>query len=307
MKFSIDARYGYDISNMLKRFSRGLWLFLTSNKIVFASSAIVFFLFITALFAPFIAPYPEDSNMAIHLEDKLQAPSREHIFGTDEMGRDIFSRVIFGTRLSLMLAMAIIVISAGAGIAYGLVSGYFGGKIDTVMMRICEVFLSFPALLLAIAVSAILGPSLVNMTFSIALAWWPWFARIIRNETLSIKERGFVEAARTMSIRNSAILTRHILRNALPVIIAQVSISFGSVILTTASLSFLGLGVQPPAPEWGLMVSIGKNYFLNSWWYVTFPGLFIFVAVLAFNFIGDGLRDFFDPKMRASGTEMQLF
>ncbi|MDR2467399.1 MAG: ABC transporter permease [Spirochaetaceae bacterium] len=282
----------------MKHFLQEVQLYLRGNILVSASLCTVGMLILIAVAAPLIAPYPEDSELALHLENKLAAPSFSHPFGTDEMGRDLFSRVIYGTRLSLLLALVIIIISVSTGSAYGLISGYAGGRIDAIMMRICEVFLSFPSLLLSIAIAAILGPSLSNTTFSIALAWWPWFARIVRNETLIIRERGFIEAARTMNVSGSVILVRHVLRNALPVIISQASISFGSIILSAASLSFLGLGVQPPAPEWGLLISTGKSYFLNSWWYVTFPGIFIFITVVAFSFIGDGFRDFFDPKVR---------
>jgi peptide/nickel transport system permease protein len=232
------------------------------------------------------------------LENKLLPPQAAHPFGTDEMGRDVFLRVLYGARLSFQLAFVVILISSAIGISYGLVSGYFGGVVDTVMMRLCEIFLSFPSLLLAIAIVSVLGPSLTNTAISIALSWWPWFARLIRNETVSLKSRGFVEAARAMAVSPVRILYDHILRNTIPVIIVQVSLSFGSVILTAASLSFLGLGVQSPLPEWGLMVSTGKNYFLSGWWYVTFPGIFIFITVMAFNFFGDGLRDFYDPKTR---------
>lgn len=273
-------------------------IFLIHNKLCFAGLILILLLILIALFAPMLVPYARDVASEVHLEDKLLPPSTVHPFGTDEMGRDVFSRVLYGTRLSFQMAFVVILISSAIGISYGLVSGYFGGMVDTVMMRLCEIFLSFPSLLLAIAIVSVLGPSITNTAISIALSWWPWFARLIRNETISIKGRGFIEAARTMAVSPVRILYDHILRNAIPVIIVQVSISFGSVILTAASLSFLGLGVQPPLPEWGLMVSTGKNYFLSSWWYVTFPGIFIFITVMAFNFFGDGLRDFYDPKTR---------
>jgi peptide/nickel transport system permease protein len=272
--------------------------FLIHNKLCFAGLILILLLIFIALFAPLLVPYTRDIMNEVHLEDKLLPPSASHPFGTDEMGRDVFSRVLYGARLSFQMAFVVILISSAIGIAYGLVSGYFGGMIDTVMMRIGEIFLSFPSLLLAIAIVSVLGPSITNTAVSIALSWWPWFARLIRNETVAIKGRGFIEAARTMAVNPWRILYSHILRNAIPVIIVQISISFGSVILTAASLSFLGLGVQPPLPEWGLMVSTGKNYFLSGWWYVTFPGIFIFITVMAFNFFGDGLRDFYDPKTR---------
>jgi peptide/nickel transport system permease protein len=282
----------------MKNTTKEFMIFLIHNKLCFAGLILILLLILIALFAPMLVPYARDVASEVHLEDKLLPPSTVHPFGTDEMGRDVFSRVLYGTRLSFQMAFVVILISSAIGISYGLVSGYFGGMVDTVMMRLCEIFLSFPSLLLAIAIVSVLGPSITNTAISIALSWWPWFARLIRNETISIKGRGFIEAARTMAVSPVRILYDHILRNAIPVIIVQVSISFGSVILTAASLSFLGLGVQPPLPEWGLMVSTGKNYFLSSWWYVTFPGIFIFITVMAFNFFGDGLRDFYDPKTR---------
>jgi peptide/nickel transport system permease protein len=282
----------------MKDTGREFMLFLIHNKLCFAGLILILFLIFIALFAPLLVPYARDIMDEIHLEDKLLPPSASHPFGTDEMGRDVFSRVLYGTRLSFQIAFVVILISSVIGIGYGLVSGYFGGMVDTVMMRICEICLSFPSLLLAIAIVSVMGPSITNTAISIALSWWPWFARLIRNETMSIKGRGFIEAARTMAVNPLRILYSHILRNTIPVIIVQISISFGSVILTAASLSFLGLGVQPPLPEWGLMVSTGKNYFLSGWWYVTFPGIFIFITVIAFNFFGDGLRDFYDPKTR---------
>ncbi|MDR1468332.1 MAG: ABC transporter permease [Spirochaetaceae bacterium] len=272
--------------------------FLMHNKLCFAGLLLIAALIFLAIFAPLLVPYSQDIANEVHLENKLLPPQAAHPFGTDEMGRDVFLRVLYGARLSFQLAFVVILISSAIGISYGLVSGYFGGVVDTVMMRLCEIFLSFPSLLLAIAIVSVLGPSLTNTAISIALSWWPWFARLIRNETVSLKSRGFVEAARAMAVSPVRILYDHILRNTIPVIIVQVSLSFGSVILTAASLSFLGLGVQSPLPEWGLMVSTGKNYFLSGWWYVTFPGIFIFITVMAFNFFGDGLRDFYDPKTR---------
>jgi peptide/nickel transport system permease protein len=282
----------------MKNTTREFMIFLIHNKLCFVSLVLILLLIFIALFAPLLVPYARDIANEVHLENKLLPPSADHLFGTDEMGRDVFSRVIYGTRLSFQMAFVVILISSAIGISYGLVSGYFGGMIDTVMMRLCEIFLSFPSLLLAIAIVSVLGPSITNTAISIALSWWPWFARLIRNETISIKGRGFIEAARTMAVSPVRILYDHILRNTIPIIIVQISISFGSVILTAASLSFLGLGIQPPLPEWGLMVSTGKNYFLSGWWYVTFPGIFIFITVMAFNFLGDGLRDFYDPKTR---------
>jgi peptide/nickel transport system permease protein len=178
------------------------------------------------------------------------------------------------------------------------IAGYSGGKVDELIMRVTDVFLSFPTLLLAMAISAMLGPTLRNAMIAIAISWWPWYTRLLRSEAVSVKERDFVEAARAMGAPWGKIVFKHILPNCLAPIIVQGSMDFGSIILTSASLSFLGLGAQPPTPEWGLMISTSRTFFLTHWWIVTFPGLAIFIAVLSFNLVGDGLREILDPKMR---------
>lgn len=252
------------------------------------------FLLLAAL-APWIAPYPQDV-WAVHPEERFSPPSTQHWFGTDELGRDIFSRVIFGTRISLRIGMIVVVLALAIGVPLGLIAGTFGGLLDEILMRVTDMFLSFPPLLLAMAISATLGASLENAMVAIAIAWWPWYARLIRSEALSIRERDYVEAARAAGATWVRLLFRHVLPNSLAPVIVQASMDFGSVILTSASLSFLGLGAQPPTPEWGLMINIGRSYFLTHWWIVTFPGLAILITVLSFNITGDGLREILDPK-----------
>lgn len=252
------------------------------------------FLLLAAL-APWIAPYPQDV-WAVHPEERFSPPSTQHWFGTDELGRDIFSRVIFGTRISLRIGMIVVVLALAIGVPLGLIAGTFGGLLDEILMRVTDMFLSFPPLLLAMAISATLGASLENAMVAIAIAWWPWYARLIRSEALSIRERDYVEAARAAGATWVRLLFRHVLPNSLAPVIVQASMDFGSVILTSASLSFLGLGAQPPMPEWGLMINIGRSYFLTHWWIVTFPGLAILITVLSFNITGDGLREILDPK-----------
>ncbi len=252
------------------------------------------FLLLAAL-APWIAPYPQDV-WAVHPEERFSPPSTQHWFGTDELGRDIFSRVIFGTRISLRIGMIVVVLAFAIGVPLGLIAGTFGGLLDEILMRVTDMFLSFPPLLLAMAISATLGASLENAMVAIAIAWWPWYARLIRSEALSIRERDYVEAARAAGATWVRLLFRHVLPNSLAPVIVQASMDFGSVILTSASLSFLGLGAQPPTPEWGLMINIGRSYFLTHWWIVTFPGLAILITVLSFNITGDGLREILDPK-----------
>jgi peptide/nickel transport system permease protein len=257
----------------------------------------ILLLMITALFAPVIAPYSEDA-IECHVERKLEGPSLAHFFGTDELGRDVFSRVILGTRISLTVGFIAVGLALLIGIPLGVVAGFFGGWIDEAIMRTTDIFLSFPPLLLAMAISAVLGPSLPNAMLAIAIAWWPWYARILRGEARALRNRPFVEAARAVGMSQGKIVVKHILPNCLVPVIIQASIDFGSILLVTASLSFLGLGAQPPIPEWGLMISSSRSYFLSAWWIVTFPGLAILSTVLALNLVGDGLREVLDPKLR---------
>ncbi|MEM1575509.1 MAG: ABC transporter permease [Nitrososphaerota archaeon] len=255
-------------------------------------------LFIIALIAPYIVPYPEDALGATHPERVFLPPSFEHPFGTDDLGRDIFSRVLYGTRIELVIGLIVISLSLIIGLPLGIISGYFGGFVGEFIMRITDMFLSFPPLLLALAISVSLGPSLTNAMIAIAIAWWPWYSRLAYEQTISIREKQFIEAAKATGISEFRILFYHILPNCLTPLIVQASMDLGSVILTAASLSFLGLGAQPPQPEWGLMCNIGRIYFLTNWWVATFPGLAIVISVLILNLLGDGLRDILDPKSR---------
>lgn len=259
--------------------------------------AVSFILVIIAIFAPLIAPYPGDVTQT-HIQQRFIPPNPSHLFGTDELGRDVFSRVVYGSRISLSIGILAIGLALLIGVPLGVIAGYSRGLGDEVIMRITDIFLSFPSLLLAMAISAILGPNLKNVMIAIAISWWPWYTRILRSEAISIRERDFVAAAKASGASWMRIILHHILRNSLTPIIIQASMDFGSVILTCASLSFLGLGAQPPVPEWGLMISTGRTFFLTHWWIVTFPGIAIFISVLSFNLVGDGLREFLDPKMR---------
>lgn len=274
--------------------------FFRMNKLAFIGFLTILTLILLALFAPVIVPYPNDVALETHLENKLLPPSAAHWFGTDELGRDLFSRVIYGTRVSFQIGLIAVGLAVLIGVPLGLLAGYFGKWIDEIIMRISDIFLSFPPLLLAIAIAALLGPSLTNLMIAISISWWPWYTRLIRGQVVSLRELGFVEAAKSMGVPSWKVIARHILPNSLAPVIVQVSMDFGSIILTAASLSFLGLGAQPPLPEWGLLINIGRNFFLTNWWYVTFPGLFIFISVMAFNLFGDGLRDYLDPKTRDS-------
>ncbi len=271
---------------------------LNRNRLQRASLIIIIMLILVAIFAPLIAPYPGHAISETNPDDKLQPPSAQYWFGTDELGRDMLSRVIYGTRISLQTALIAVGLALLIGVPLGAIAGGLGGVVDEIIMRITDVFLSFPPLLLAIAIAAFLGPNLRNAMLAIAISWWPWYTRIIRGQAVSIRERQFVRAARAIGTPRSSIIFKHILPNTFAPVIVQASMDIGGVILTIASLSFLGLGAQPPTPEWGLLISTSRTYFLNAWWYSTFPGLAIFITVLVFNLIGDGFREVLDPKTR---------
>ena len=281
----------------IKSLRESLYL-IARNKLSLTALIILVLLIVGALLAPYIIPYPEDLADATHTQIKLQAPSLEHLMGTDELGRDIFSRVVYGARVSLSAALAAVGLSLIIGIPLGAIAGSFGGWVDNLIMRSTDVFLSFPPLLLAIAMVAVMGSSLNNAILAIALSWWPWYTRLIRGQAISVKERKFVQAAETIGTGRMKIIFKHIIPNCISPVIVQASMDIGGVILTVASLSFLGLGAQLPTPEWGLMISMGRRFFPDSWWYCIFPGLAIFVTVLCFNLLGDAIREILDPKTR---------
>ena len=274
---------------------RGTLRRLIANPLSAAGLALVLFAVVVALAAPLIAPA---DPIAMMPDLRLQPPSLSHWMGTDDGGRDILSRIIFGTRSSLLTALGILAVASVTGTAIGLAAGYFGGWVDEILMRITDMFLAFPALVLAMGLAATLGPSLFNAMLATAVVWWPWYARLVRGQALHLKQEAFVEAARVSGASALRIAFHHILRNCLTPIIVQMSLDIGYAILTLASLSFIGLGAQPPTPEWGSMVSVGRDYFLDQWWMVTFPGLAIFLAVMAFNLLGDGLQEALSPRLR---------
>ena len=248
---------------------------------------------LVAVTAPLLAPH---DPLALDPGSRLAPPSLAHLLGTDDGGRDVLSRVVHGARSSLLAALGILAIASVIGTAVGLAAGYFGGWVDEALMRLTDMFLAFPALVLAMGMAAALGPSLLNATLATALVWWPWYARLVRGQTLHLKNEAFVEAARVAGASGFRIATRHILRNCWTPIVVQLSLDIGYAILTLSGLSFIGLGAQPPTPEWGSMVSIGRDYFLDQWWMVTFPGLAIFLSVMAVNLLGDGLQEAFSPR-----------
>jgi peptide/nickel transport system permease protein len=269
---------------------------LRSSPLITAGGAVALLIVLVALVAPLLAPFPGDAGSATNPVAALQAPSLHHLFGTDQVGRDVFSRVLYGARVSPLVAVFVLVIACVVGVPLGVVAGYFGGVADELIMRVTDIFLAFPSLLLSLAFAAVLPPSLTSLTIAIAITWWPWYARLIRGQAASVAGRPYVESCRALGIPTWRILLRHVLPNAVTPLIVQVSLDFGGVILTASALSFLGLGAQDPTPDWGLMVAEGENYFTTQWWLVTYPGLAIMLTALAFNLLGDGLRDVLDPR-----------
>jgi peptide/nickel transport system permease protein len=268
---------------------------LRANPVSMIGLILTIGMFGIAVAAPIIAPY---DPVSLAPKNRLLPPSSMNWFGTDDGGRDIFSRVVFGARYSLLAAAVVLSLAATFGTAVGLIAGFAGGKIDEALMRLTDMFLAFPALVLAMGISAALGASLANSMIAIAVVWWPWYARLVRGQTLRVRQEQFVDAARASGASDAHMILRHILPNCWTPIIVQVTLDVGYAILTTASLSFIGLGAQPPTPEWGAMVATGKDYILDQWWMSTFPGLAIFLAVMAFNLVGDGLQEALSPILR---------
>lgn len=273
---------------------------LRKNPISLMGLVIITGFMITAVFAPWLAPFPEQGLGLPNLAERFAPPSLTHIFGTDVYGRDVLSRVIMGSRISLQVSLIVVAAAVLLGTPLGAVAGYIGGALDEVIMRITDLFLAFPSLLLAMAIAAALGPSLTNTVVALSVSWWPWYTRLSRSQGVALRGRPFVEAARAIGVPAKRILVAHILPNSLAPIIVQATVDIGTVVLATAALSFLGLGAQQPSPEWGLMVSLGRTYILEQWWISGFPGLAIFTTSLAFNLLGDGLREALDPKIRRS-------
>lgn len=291
--FRFDKRYAPLIEDM----RINLHVF-KKDKLALIGLIMILLFILVAIFAPLLAPYPAQGLGESDMESRLEPPGRDHLFGTDRQGRDILSRIMFGLRISLIAAFFVTFSAIMIGVPLGAIAGYYGGLIDEVIMRITDLFLSFPALLLAIIIVSVIGFGLQNAILAIVISWWPWYTRLVRGITISLKERAFVEGARSLGVSNGSILLRHIIPNCFGPVTIQATVDIGTVILATASLGFIGLGAQPPLPELGLMISEGRDYVLEQWWYATFPGLIIFLVVLSFNLVGDGLRDTFDPRMK---------
>jgi len=273
------------------------WIRFRKNHLAMAGLIFLIVITVAAIFAPWMAPYPKDAGLGVHFDNALSLPCREHIFGTDEAGRDIFSRLLFGARLSLMLAVIVLGIAFSIGVPLGIIAGYYGGAVDEIIMRITDVFSSIPALVMAMAVCVLLKPSLENSMIAIALVWWRSFCRLAYGETLSLKQEDFVTVSRSLGSSSFYIMFREILPNMTSSLLVKITLDAGYAILVGTSISYLGAGASPPTPEWGIMVAEGRHYLPASWWPSLFPGLAIFLTVLSFNLLGDGLRDFFDVKV----------
>ncbi|MBS7526327.1 ABC transporter permease [Fusibacter paucivorans] len=268
---------------------------LLRNKAAILGLVIIIVLILSAIFADIVSPFSYDEQ---DLRQRFMAPSAEHYFGTDEYGRDIFSRIVYGSRTSLLVGAISVTISSGIGTILGAISGYYGNRVDNIIMRLIDVMLAIPNILLAISIAATLGPGIVNVMIAVGISSVPGYARLVRASVMSLRDQEFIEAARSIGANDARIILRHILPNCLAPIIVQATMSIAIAILSAAALSFLGLGVQPPMAEWGSMLSNGRAYIRDYWWVVTFPGVAIMSTVFAFNLFGDGLRDALDPRLK---------
>jgi len=291
---STYKRWRSRINPQLKELRLSLYVIRRSPLALVGLGIIAAFILL-AIFGDFLAPY---NPYTLNLESRLQPPSFIHLFGTDELGRDVFSRLLSGAKYSIEIGIIVLAVSIPLGSLLGAIAGYFGGIYDEVIMRTTDVFQAFPSLILAMAVSAALGPSLQNVMVALIVVWWPPYARLVRATALSIRDYAFVEAARSMGASKARIIFQHILPNSISPVIIRATLEMGAVIIWSAGLSFLGFGAQPPSPEWGRLITEGRLYIFQAWWITTFPGVAILLVVLGFNLFGDGLRDILDPKLR---------
>lgn len=275
-----------------------IWLALKANRLAMVGLWIVIVLALLAIFAPLIAPYDPLEGIGGLRGARLVPPSLAHPLGTDDLSRDILSRILYGSRLTLLVVLLVAVIATPIGLAVGTTAGYFGGWVDVVLMRITDIFMAFPRLILALAFASALGPGIENAIIAIAITAWPPYARLARAETLTIRETDYINAARLQGASHLRILWGHITPLCLSSAIVRVTLDMAGIILIAAGLGFLGLGAQPPQPEWGAMIAGGRRFIIDQWWVATMPGLAIFIVALGFNLLGDGLRDVLDPKAR---------
>ena len=295
MRTLTHASTTVDATPITKPRTRPFWKYLARHQAAVVGLVVLAIFAILAVAAPLITPYDPIHQQ---LSDALQNPTMSHPLGTDYLGRDLLARILYGARYSLAIGFLAVAIGLAFGVPLGAASGYYGGWADMVTQRVMDILLSFPGILLALSLVAVLGPGLENVIISVGVSSIPSFVRLVRASTLSIRQLTYIEAARALGARSGIIVFRHVLPNALAPVIVQATLSLGSAILVAAGLGFLGLGVQPPTPEWGSMLGEGRNYIFSNPNMVTFPGIAIFVAVLSFNLIGDGLRDALDPRLK---------
>lgn len=278
----------------LQHMRRSRFIRATARNPFSVIGLVIVFLLIAIIIAP--ESFTSYDPLKLNLADKFKPPSSEHPFGTDHLGMDIFARVIYGARTTAWVVVVVLSIATGIGVVVGAVAGFVGGWVDDVFMRVTDMVIAFPVLILAIAVNAALGRGLLQTMLAVGFSWWPSYARLVRSLVLSVKNEEYVMAARALGIRPLSILTRYVLWNCIDPIIVNITVDVGFVALTTAGLSFLGLGAEPPTPEWGRMVSEGRDYLLDQWWVSTFPGLALFLVVVGFNLLGEIVRDWLDPS-----------
>ena len=279
------------------RLRRAFFRFSQSKLSMLGAAMVAIVLFFT-LFGTLLAPYPNHVAGAVDTASRFLAPSMAHPFGTNELGQDVLSLVMAGTTVSVLAAFSVVIIGTLIGTLVGAVAGFAGGWVDEILMRLTDLVLTIPSLILAMAIAAALGPGFGNMVIAIAMSWWPGYARLVRGEVLAAREEVYVTAARALGATPTRILLRHILPNTISPIIVKMSLDMGFAILTVAGLGFIGIGVRPPTPEWGTLLSISRSYMPDYWWTAMAPGMAMFLAVFGFNLLGDGLRDLLDPKAR---------
>ena len=294
---SEEAQPRYTLLQQVRR--RRISRYLLLDPLNLFGLCVVVLVLVLAVLGPWMAPYSPTVPDFLSMQT---APSPTHLFGTDTIGDDIFSRILAGARYSIGTAAIVLLIASVIGLTLGAISGFVGGWVDEVIMRFTDMFLAFPALILALAVAASLGAGLTSAVIALAAGFWPWYARLLRGQVLSLKHREYVEAARALGVSDAGIIWRHILPNALSPIIVELSTDMGYAILDISALSFIGLGAQPPSPEWGAMIVAGRDYLRTAWWTCAFPGMAITLAVLGFNVVGDGLRDALDPRSLGHGS-----
>jgi peptide/nickel transport system permease protein len=278
----------------------GWWLLgqkILRDRLAVVGLCILLGLLCTAVLAPYLAPFPGDVT-ATHPAQRLRAPSWEHPLGTDTLGRDIYSRLLFGGRLTLIISCTVVGICIAIGVPTGLIAGYYDNAVSQLILRAADIFLAVPRVILALAIAQALGPSLPNLILALTVTYWPWFTLVVVAETRTVKKATFVEATEALGVRPWRTILCHVLPNVLSSLIVRSTLSMGITIMTAAVLGFLGMGAQPPAPEWGAMIAEARLYLPDAWWYATAPGLAIFVVVMGFNLLGDALRDILDPRLR---------